>query len=134
MDQTNGDEAKLNLLLFELTPSLLYFIPLFSGTWPPLFFFFFCHASWHAFLFFWDNHVYKYFRDVAFGERSLTQGAFILWMVDHAHSWCRNFASGSGRVRYLDRESMKRFSLGSHNLTKLNEIANQHMSRVFKVI
>ena len=95
---------------------------------------FFGHASWHAFLFFWDTHVYKYFRDVAFGKSSLTQGAFILWMVDHAHSWCRNFASGSGRVRYLDRESMKRFSLGSHNLTKLNEIANQHMSRVFKVI
>ena len=34
----------------------------------------------------------------------------------------RNVASGCGcvRIRDLDRESMKRFSLGSQNFTKLN--------------
>jgi len=52
LNQTNGDEAKLNLLLFELTPSLLYFIPLFSGTWPPLFFFFFVMLLGMPFFFF----------------------------------------------------------------------------------
>ena len=41
-------------------------------------------------------------------------------MDGDANSQCRNVASGWGCVRAYDRESMKRFLLGSQNLTKLN--------------
>jgi len=43
----------------------------------------------------------------------------LLLDVDGANSQCRNVASGWLCVRAYDRENMKRFSLGSHNLTKL---------------
>ena len=41
-----------------------------------------------------------------------------------ANSQCKNVASGCESVRDLDRERMKRFSLGSQNLTKLNEVTS----------
>jgi len=41
-----------------------------------------------------------------------------------ADSQCRNVASGWERVCAYDRESMKMFSLGSKNLTKLNRTSS----------
>ena len=89
-------------------------------------------TSWHAFFFFGATIVYHifYFRDVT--EREFV----IIWsiyLVDggNANSWCRNFASGCGRVSDIDQESMRRFSLGSQNLTKLNEVTSSICIRFF---
>ena len=41
-----------------------------------------------------------------------------------ANSQCRNVARGWECVRAYDRENMKRFSLGSQNLTKLNRMTS----------
>ena len=101
------------------------FIVYFFEMWLSFFFLFLGHASWHAFFFFGATIVYHifYFRDVT--EREFV----IIWsiyLVDggNANSLCRNFASGCGRVHDLDQERMRRFSLGSQNLTKLNEVTS----------
>jgi len=48
-----------------------------------------------------------------------------------ANFQCRNVASGCESVRDLDRESMKRFSLGSQNLTKLNRMTSSICIKFF---
>ena len=50
-----------------------------------------------------------------------------------ANSQYRNVASGWESVRAYDRESMKRFSLGSHNLTKLNRMISSKCIRFLMV-
>ena len=50
-----------------------------------------------------------------------------------ANSQCRNVAHGCGRVRAYDRESMKRFSLGSQNLTKHNRMTSSICIRFLMV-
>jgi hypothetical protein len=76
-------------------------------------------------LFLWGNHSLTHiiFWDVTKRVFDIT---WSIYLMDggNANSWCRNFASGCRRVRDLDRESMKRFSLGSQNLTKLNEMTS----------
>ena len=117
----------------------LYFIPIiiffFRHGYPFLFFLaipslFFGSYFLACLLFLWATIVYHifYFRDVT--EREFV----IIWsiyLVDggNANSWCRNFESGCGRVR--DQESMRRFSLGSQNLTKLNEVTSSICIRFF---
>ena len=50
-----------------------------------------------------------------------------------ANSQCRNVANGWECVRAYDRESMKRFSLGSQNLTKLNRMTSSICIRFLMV-
>ena len=52
---------------------------------------------------------------------------------DGANSQCRNVASGCGCVCAYDRESMKRFSPGSQNLTKLNRMTSSICIRFLMV-
>ena len=50
-----------------------------------------------------------------------------------ANSQCRNVANGWECVRAYDRESMKRFSRGSQNLTKLNRMTSSICIRFLKM-
>ena len=47
-----------------------------------------------------------------------------------ANSQCRNVARGWGCVRAYDRESMKKFSLGSQKFDKTQQNDKQHMYKV----
>ena len=47
-----------------------------------------------------------------------------------ANFQCRNVASGCGCVRAYDRESMKRFSLGSQKFDKTQQEDKQNMYKV----
>ena len=114
----------------------LYFIPKFL-----LYIFFRCGYPFFSFsgscflaclLFLWGNHSLTHiiFRDVIKREFDIT---WSIYLVDggNVNSQCRNFSSGCGRVCDLDQESMKKFSLGSQNLTKLNEITRSICIRFF---
>ena len=109
--------------------SLLSSFDIFFQTWLPLSFslsFFWTMLLWHAiFYFFWGNHsLISYLILGMFYERVYQNMEHLLMDDGDANSRCRNVASGWGRVRAYDRESMKRFSLGSQNLTKLNRMSS----------
>ena len=121
------DKWWYDILLIECLS--LYFIPVilffFRHGYPFFSLFFLGHAlGMPSLLFFsWGNHSLAhilFFRDVP--KRICHQKDHLF--CGFANSQCRNFASGGGRVRDLDRENMKRFSIGSLNLTKLKEISS----------
>ena len=121
----------LEAMVFSLESSLVFFL----GHGYPFFSLFLGHASLACHLFsFWGNHnlTLFYFRDVL-RERLPRHGAFTdeEWIDIGANSRCRNVASRWGRVRAYDREGMKRFSLGSQNLTKLNRTSSSICIRFF---
>ena len=108
------------------------FIVYFFQMWLSFFLYFSGSCFLACLLFLWGNHSLTHiiFRDVTKREFDITRS---IYLIDggNANSWCRNFSSGCGRVCDLDQESMKKFSLGSQNLTKLNEITRSICIRFF---
>ena len=74
--------------------------------------------------FFGIDHDYTYLRDISFGRENTNTRSVYLVADGSANSQCRFFASGNGYLHDLEWESMRIFSLGSQNLTKLNKIAS----------
>ena len=101
--------------------TLSFILPFFL-TWQSHLFFGSCFLACLLFSFSGANHDMDN-SGVFILEREIVETRSIYWwMVDDANSQCRNFANGGGRVRDLNNKSIKIFSLGSHNLTILNEI------------
>ena len=70
------------------------------------------------------HNLTLYFISGMFYERICQNMEHLLLDGGNANSQCRNVTSGWGCVHAYDRESMKRFSLGSQNLTKLNRMSS----------
>ena len=130
------DEWWYVLLLKALVLSLVS--SLFSDMTTPLFLFslslfFLGHASQACHVFsIWGNHsLISYLILGMFYERVYQNMEHLLMDDGDANSRCRIVASGWGRVRAYDRESMKSILLGSPNLTKLNRISSSICIKFF---
>jgi len=87
---------------------------------------------WHAI--FWGNHNLTLYIISGCSKRDVAKNMEHLLVDDgDAISQCGNVASGWGCVRAYDQESMKRFSLGSQNLTKLNKMTSSICLRFLMV-
>ena len=124
---------------------LSFIIPLFLfsffQTWLSLFIFssspflFFgpCFFGMPSFLF-WGNHsLITFLFQGYYRERVCHHIEHLLVDGGGANSQCTNVASGCGCVRDLYRESIKRFSLKSQNLTELNRMTSSICVRFLMV-